>query len=153
MAASATVGSGSGSIAATIGSGSVGASSASGQAVSAPLAGAWLRSSLGHDSRPSLRLRSAWSMSAWAAAAAISGCCAWNEVSKRSSRSSVPAIGTQVRQRPESSFQQFRQVYCRQLMQKLNDSWKASSCWAASASSSLRIASPTASPRASWLMM
>ena len=102
---------------------------------------------------PSLRSMSACSISAWVAAAAISGCCAWNDASKRSSRSSVPATGTQLRQRPASSFQQFRQVYWRQSMQKLNDSWNASSCWAASASSSLRIASPTASPSASWLMM
>ena len=55
------------------------------------------------------------------------------------------------RQRPASSFQQLTQVYWRQPMQKLNDSWKASSCAEASTSSE-RIASPIASPRASWLV-
>ena len=54
------------------------------------------------------------------------------EAARRSARSSVPATGAHVRQRPASSFQQFRQVYWRQPMQKLNDSWKASSCAAAS---------------------
>ena len=56
---------------------------------------------------------------------------------RRSTRSSVPAIGTQLRQRPASSFQQLTQVYWRQSMQKLKASWKASSCAVASAPSSV----------------
>ncbi len=56
-------------------------------------------------------------------------------------RISCPRFGAQVRQRPSTSFQQLLQVYCRQVMQKLNVLWKASSCWeVTSRSVSLRAA-------------
>src|SRR5262245_17430295 len=42
-------------------------------------------------------------------------------------RTSRPRLGAHVRQRASASFQQFGQVYCRQVMQKLNGLWNASS--------------------------
>jgi hypothetical protein len=51
-----------------------------------------------------------------------------------------------VRQRPSVSFQQFEQVYCRHVMQKLKVLWNASSCWeTASRSTSLRAAASASS--------
>jgi hypothetical protein len=59
---------------------------------------------------------------------------------------SWPRCGAHVRQRPSAAFQQFAQVYCRQVMQKLKVAWKASSWWAVSSrSSSLRAAASASS--------
>ena len=59
--------------------------------------------------------------------------------STRARASSIPGTGAQVRQRPSASFQQLPHVYWRQVRQKLNVLWKASSwCAVALISCSLR---------------
>jgi len=74
-------------------------------------------------------------------------------VAKRLAMASASVSGWQLWQRPAASFQQLVQVYWRQSMQKLKDSWNASSCLAASPSAWERMASPSASDNESWLRM
>ena len=107
------------------------------------------RSEVGHASGSSRRSRMSSSLSSVSATASAGGA---RDAARRSARSSVPGTGTQLQQPAASSFQQLTQVYWRQSMQKLKDSWKASSCAVASAPSSVRIASSNASPSASWLV-